>query len=301
VLKARPIQTMKRVRNLDGAARWRWLSLAGVAAAVGLFAPACTVEQEIATSPPASEAKEGTIVMTIVYDNNPGPKELTAAWGFACVIRGTEKTILFDTGGDGPILLENMRQLNLDPEKIDIVVLSHIHGDHTGGLSSFLQVRTGVPVYMPVGFPSTFRERVRSLGAYPEEAADSAVICDGVRTTGTLGIGAIEEHGLCVKIREGWVLVTGCAHPGIADMVARAKQITDGPIHLVMGGFHLGPQPRREINALIDRFEELGVVRVAPCHCSGEPARRLFQERFGERCTLAGVGTVLRFPPDEQE
>lgn len=235
------------------------------------------------------------MVITIVYDNNPGRKDLTPGWGFACVVQGLEKTILFDTGGDGRILLENMRRLSLDPGGIDAVVISHIHGDHTGGLSAFLRTRGGVPVYVPAGFPADFQKEIQSVGGRVVEADEAVTICPGAWTTGTLAKGAIEEHGLCVAAGEEWVLITGCAHPGVANMAARAKQVTGGRWHLVMGGFHMGSQSRREIGAVIDRLEDLGVERVAPCHCSGGSARKLFKERFGDRCELAGVGSIFRF------
>ncbi|KPK48125.1 MAG: hypothetical protein AMK72_07490 [Planctomycetes bacterium SM23_25] len=242
-------------------------------------------------------SKRGEIVITIVYDNNPGRSDLTTAWGFACVVQGLEKTILFDTGGDGRILLANMRKLGLDPNQIDAVVISHIHGDHTGGLASFLRLRRGVPVVTPTGFPASFQQQVRSQGSTPVEADGSVEVCAGAKTTGTLGKGAIEEHGLCAKTPSGWVLITGCAHPGVGDMAAKAKDVTTGPIELVMGGFHMGGHSDKQITSVVDRFEQLGVRRVAPCHCSGDRARTLFKKRYGERCTLAGVGAVLRFAP----
>ena len=79
------------------------------------------------------------MAITVIYDNNPYKEGLETAWGFAASITGTEKTILFDTGGDGSILLNNMQKLAIDPNGIDTVVLSHIHPDHTGGLNSFLE------------------------------------------------------------------------------------------------------------------------------------------------------------------
>ena len=82
--------------------------------------------------------------ITVVYDNNPYKEGLTTSWGFACVIKGAEKTILFDTGGNSAVLLDNMQQLGMDPKEIDVVVLSHIHGDHVGGLNGFLQVNMNV-------------------------------------------------------------------------------------------------------------------------------------------------------------
>ena len=245
--------------------------------------------------PPTSRPDEPNIVITIVYDNNPGRKDLTAAWGFACVVQDLEKTILFDTGGDGRVLLENMRLLGLDAGGIDAVVISHIHGDHTGGLLAFLRKRTGVLVYIPAGFPAGFKKEIQSAGGQLIEADESETICPGARTTGTLGRDAIEEHGLCVASREGWVLITGCAHPGVTNMAAAAKQVTAGRMLLVMGGFHMGGWSHRQISAAIDRLEQLGVARMAPCHCSGGRARKLFKERFGGRCEPAGVGGIFRF------
>jgi 7,8-dihydropterin-6-yl-methyl-4-(beta-D-ribofuranosyl)aminobenzene 5'-phosphate synthase len=282
-----------------GPANFRW-AVGVLTAAFVVFCPGCWPTRDVSTSRPTPPAGEESIVMTIVYDNNPGQEGLTTAWGFGCVIQGLEKTILFDTGGDGETLLGNMQKLGLDPKSIDVVVLSHIHGDHTGGLASFLEARTGLPVYMPAGFPASFKADVRTAGAEPREADDSETVCLGVRTTGTLGRGAIEEHGLCVKTREGWVVITGCAHPGVANIAAQAKEITGGPIRLVMGGFHMLGHSKAQINRVIDRFEELGVQAVAPCHCTGDGARKLFKEHFGENCTLAGVGSVFRFQPAEE-
>ena len=106
--------------------------------------------------------------MTIVYDNNRFDPRLKTAWGFSCVVRGLEKTILFDTGGDGHTLLGNMRQLGVEPAEVDIVVLSHIHGDHTGGLERFLEKNPRVVVYLPDSFPGSFKKAVISLGARVE-------------------------------------------------------------------------------------------------------------------------------------
>ena len=67
------------------------------------------------------------LTITVVYDNYSYREGLRTSWGFACVVRGTEKTILFDTGGDASILLSNMKKLSIDPRDIDVIVLSLIH------------------------------------------------------------------------------------------------------------------------------------------------------------------------------
>ena len=114
--------------------------------------------------------KSATIIVT--YDNNPYDDRLKIAWGFSCVVRCGGKSILFDTGGDSPTLLYNMEQLQIDPKEIDMVVLSHIHGDHVGGLSGFLKRNSNVTVYLPKSFPQSFKTEVESYGAKFEEVSN---------------------------------------------------------------------------------------------------------------------------------
>ena len=233
------------------------------------------------------------MTFTIVYDNHPGRSDLTPAWGFACAVHGLETTILFDTGGDGQILVANMRALGIEPGRIDGVVISHVHGDHTGGLEAVLALNPRAAVYIPTGFAASAKGQIRSRGGRLIEADASFEICPGAKTTGTLGKGAIEEQGLCVRTGFGWVLVTGCAHPGVADMASRATRVTGGPVALVLGGYHMTGYGEREIDDVIDRFEQLGVKGVAPCHCTGEMARAKFKERYADQCRLVGIGSIL--------
>ena len=144
------------------------------------------------------------------------------------------------------------------------------------------------------------QQDARSSGSQPIEAAESREICPGVRTTGTLGQGAIPEHGLFVETGEGWVMVTGCAHPGVDNMAARAKEVTGGPIQLAFGGFHMLRHSEADANAVIDRLDSLGVARMAPCHCTGDGARSVFKKRLADRCELPHVGIVFRFRTDAQ-
>ena len=83
-------------------------------------------------------APAGSVEITILYNNVPHAPGCTCQWGFACLIRGPRDTILFDTGGDGRVLLANMQRLGVEPREIDCVVLSHVHGDHTGGVAALL-------------------------------------------------------------------------------------------------------------------------------------------------------------------
>ena len=235
------------------------------------------------------------VTLTVLFDNNEGKPGLTPAWGFSCLVQGAAKTILFDTGEKGELVLDHMRPLGLDPARIDAVVLSHIHDDHTGGLHTVLRECGKVPIFVPTGFPKEFLDAARATGATVTEAEEPVDICPGVRTTGTLGKGAIPEHGLCIHTAKGWVLVTGCAHPGPDKMIEAAVKSAGQPMHDVLGGFHLFNWTEQKIGGLVERFESLHVGRAAPCHCSGDLARQVFKRRMTDRCRLVGVGDALAY------
>ncbi len=228
----------------------------------------------------------------VVYDNNPYKEGLKTAWGFSCFIEGTEKNILFDTGGNGELLFDNMKKLKIDPGKIDVVILSHIHGDHVGGLDSFLKENSNLIVYLPQSFPDDFKHNVNSYGAEVVEVGGPVKICKNTFSTGELG-GWIKEQSLVIRTNKGLVVITGCAHPGIVKIVEKAKELVSDEVLLVMGGFHLSGYSSGEIGKIILSFKDIGVVYVGLCHCSGYTARRLFKEEFGKNYIDVGVGKKI--------
>ena len=121
--------------------------------------------QSIAAADSTVRAEQDQIRLHIVFNNLPCKAGLQTGWGFACLIDGLPGTILFDTGGDGNVLLSNMQHLGLDAGAVRAVVLSHIHGDHTGGLDAFLARNPDVTVFVPESFPASFQREVVRLGA----------------------------------------------------------------------------------------------------------------------------------------
>ena len=232
------------------------------------------------------------VTLTIVYDNYQHQLGLTTGWGFSSVVRGLDKTILFDTGGDGEVLLTNFSELGIDPAEIDVVFLSHIDGDHTGGLSTFLAANANVTVYLPASFPGEFKSEVKNAGAEVVEIHEPQMLFDNVFTTGELGHSKVEQS-LAVMVGGLGVVVSGCAHPGIENMVAKARETTGGTRFLAIGGFHLFRSKDETIKEVIERLKRLGVGWAAPTHCSGGRARELFEEAFGEHYIKAGVGKVI--------
>jgi 7,8-dihydropterin-6-yl-methyl-4-(beta-D-ribofuranosyl)aminobenzene 5'-phosphate synthase len=118
------------------------------------------------------------------------------------------------------------------------------------------------------------------------------VIAEGILTTGEVP-GGLPEQALLIHSPQGLVVVTGCAHPGIVRIVERAIELTEEPVHLVMGGFHLRDSSQMEISAILAEFRRLGVRRVAPSHCSGDLAIRMFAEEYGEDFIPTGAGSVI--------
>jgi len=232
---------------------------------------------------------EASITITIVYDNNYYDNRLMPTWGFSCVVKSPQKTILFDTGSDGTVLLHNMAKFGIDLKEVDVVVLSHIHGDHVGGLASFLKCNSKVTVYMPVSFPQGMKDEVINTGAKLEEIDKARELFGGAFTTGELD-GGIKEQSLVLRAPKGLVVITGCAHPGIVNIAKRSKEITGQKIYLMVGGFHLGGAFPSQINYVAESLLQLGVEKVAPCHCSGDQARKMFKDYFGDGYVDCGVG-----------
>jgi 7,8-dihydropterin-6-yl-methyl-4-(beta-D-ribofuranosyl)aminobenzene 5'-phosphate synthase len=248
-------------------------------------------------SPGETVSAPRSVTMAVTYDNNPYDDRLTTAWGFSCLVRLPERAILFDTGGDASILLHNMEQLQIDPREIDVVVLSHIHGDHVGGLGGILNLNSDLVVYLPASFPQSLKEDITRYGAEVQEIDEPRELFDGVYTTGELD-GGIKEQSLVVRTDRGLIVITGCAHPGVVNVVRKAEEVAGDKVYLLIGGFHLGGASASEIESIIDSFEQMGVERVAPCHCSGDRARTLFQEHYGESYIECGVGRRIGLAPE---
>ncbi len=196
---------------------------------------------------------------------------------------------MFDVGGEGSVLLENMKKLEINPKEVDIIVLSHIHYDHIGGLPDFLKINPNVTVYMPESLPKSVKDEVYRAGAKLIEVQRPIKICKDAYSTGELG-GWIKEQSLIINTAKGVVIITGCAHPGVVNIVKKAKNMLKSDVYLVLGGFHLCWMSSWQIKGIINGVRRQGVKKVAPCHCSGDLARKMFKKAYGEDFILGGVG-----------
>lgn len=250
-----------------------------------------------ASSALESKAQDGlhsdrTLRFTILYDNYLHKEGTRADWGFSCLIEGTEKTILFDTGTQPQILLHNADTLGVDLKKVGQIVISHDHGDHTGGLSAVLERNSGVTVFFPISFPSSFRRSVENFQAKAQTVGQPTEICRNVYLTGEMG-DRIKEQSLLIDTAKGLIVVTGCSHPGIVNILKRSREVVDKPIRLVFGGFHLGGASEAEMREIIAAFRSLKVEKCGATHCTGDAQIAMFKQAFGENYVSMGTGRVI--------
>jgi len=236
----------------------------------------------------------GELTLTVLFDNQTEEAGLHTGWGFAVLVETPEHTVLFDTGADGPTLLENMRALGKDPARVGAIVISHAHADHTNGMEALLETGVRPRLYVLDAFPAeateAFSGPLDAIAASPGQE-----IVPGVRTTGAVGT-AIPEQALILDTSDGPIVLTGCAHPGPLEMVARTAELSDRPVFGLMGGLHLFQTPDEEVARIIERLQARGVVKAGATHCSGPQAIVAFQEAYAADYVPMGVGRAIRLP-----
>jgi 7,8-dihydropterin-6-yl-methyl-4-(beta-D-ribofuranosyl)aminobenzene 5'-phosphate synthase len=208
--------------------------------------------------------------ITILYDNTAFKSGLKPDWGFSCFVETPNRNILFDTGSNGSILLENMKKLDINPSSVDEVFISHNHFDHVGGLSTFLNENNNVKIYVPVS--------LRGIRNAKEviHVDEPMKIHDNIFSTGELDH---IEQSMAVKTDKGLVLIAGCSHPKMKNILEAASQF--GKIYAIIGGLHGFNE--------YDLFKDLGVI--CPTHCTQhiEEIKYLYPEKYIE----GGAGRII--------
>ena len=276
----------------------------------------------------ATEAGADTVRITILYDAFGRRSPMEKDWGYSALVEYGGKRILFDTGDSPEILAKNSKVKGVDLSRLDFVVLSHRHGDHMGGMEYLLRINPNVRIYAPkenfgiYGFslPSTFYRRDESLApeqryydgspppvmkfgsAWPhahfELIESTTQITPGIHLISLVsekaGTLELRELSMAIETPDGLVLVVGCSHPGIENIVRAAASI-NRHIHLLIGGLHLVTANDSDIGEVVRSLHDTWKVDyVAPGHCTGEPTFAALKRAFGDRYLYAGLGTQLK-------
>ena len=233
------------------------------------------------------------IRLTVVYDNVPYRKGVRTDWGYSCLVEGLDKTILFDTGRYDDLLMANLSQLEIAPKQIDALFISHDHPDHVGGAMAVLNARPAVDVALIESFPSGFKNAIEKRGGSAREIGPPRTISNNCLSTGEMRSWVRNEHALIIPTDQGSIILTGCAHPGIVEIVELAKAVTQEDVLLVAGGFHLLMDHASSIRKKTARLKQLGVKHVAPSHCTGSEAIGILAEGFSDRFIQSGAGRIV--------
>jgi len=268
--------------------------------------------------------------ITILHDSFGKPSMLRKEWGFAALIEFNGQRLLFDTGNSARTFAENTAAMGVDLRHLDFTVISHRHGDHTSGLNHLLQVNPEITIYTPAetygvfgsSLPGSFYPRCHVLPAHmqyydgkpPETIAHGSPwpdakfiwikqmteVSPGVWlipvVSDTPGTRELPEISLGLRTQHGLVVVAGCSHPGIENILAAARQIEE-QLFCIFGGLHLVLTKEQEIRRIAHVLRnEWRVERIAPGHCTGEPAFAALRDVFGERYVFAGLGDSIELP-----
>lgn len=277
--------------------------------------------------PVGSIAPVDSTHITVLYDAFGERQDLRQDWGFAALVEHGGRRILFDTGNDSEFFRHNVKTLGVDLTALDAVVISHRHGDHTDGLRYLLETNPDVQIFVAddeyFGGPTPaafFRNPVDTLpirmryfsGRVPEVIPHGSPwkhakltriraeteIAPGIRVVSNISRGETfretPELSLVIETPEGQIVLVGCSHPGIEQILESVGARTRS-VRLLVGGLHWVPLSQAEVDRLSRSLrDEWKVGAVAPGHCTGEPGFAALSRYYGEQYIYAGVGTTLR-------
>ncbi len=245
---------------------------------------------------------------------------LYAEWGFAIYIH--DLRVLYDTGLTGDVLLHNMQALGIGPDEPDVLILSHRHIDHTGGVKRLLRARKRpIRVVAHKGlFEKAFAkigEEVREIGVDftpdfigekgelrlirgPLEIQNGVFVSGEIpRKWGPSHVGGLldevmDDMALYIRHEKGLIIITGCGHSGIENIVEYGLEVTGAKtVYAVIGGLHLVGSGERRVHQVCKYLESKGVRLVMPCHCTGFLEIALMRQILGDKVVLGGVGTSI--------
>jgi 7,8-dihydropterin-6-yl-methyl-4-(beta-D-ribofuranosyl)aminobenzene 5'-phosphate synthase len=252
--------------------------------------------------------------------------------GLAFLIEVQGRRLLFDTGASGTVLVHNLVEMNTLAESVTALALSHAHYDHTGGLSAFLELRPGVPVF---AHPDLLRERfarregeLKSVGlqmteealhrlADPHLSAAPQEILPSAWTSGEI-VERTEPEGrsphhfvraaadwvpdpyrddmaLVLDSPSGLVLVCGCCHAGLLNTLSHVRRTFGRDPAVIVGGAHLVNADQVHLRRLIEVLRPLGPPALYLNHCTGHGATIALACAFGDRVHPCPAGTLLEF------
>lgn len=238
-----------------------------------------------------------SVKITILYDNRCDNTHLQEGWGFSALIEYNECKILFDTGGDVSAFSSNIEKLQLSYNEVTHLLFSHRHWDHIAGFKKIIkELNKDTALYVPKRFPWLLLQKASSSRLKKIKVVRSfEEIAPNIYSLVLKGGFLLYEQVLVLRTPKGLGIITGCAHPGIVQILKAAQDHLQSNIYFVLGGFHQLFTPAKQSADIVKQFQVMNVQKVAPCHCSGDHLIRQFQDAFRSNFSKIGTGTILSF------
>ena len=273
-----------------------------------------------------------SIELVILVDNAASSDALRAEKGLSLLVSGPDRKVLFDAAATAETLLANAETLGVDLSAVDTAIISHGHCDHTGGLAALVRERPGLDVYVHSGAfnrrwanepgrpleeiscPHSIEWLYQSGAVFHSvthpEALESWLVLSGpiggprhgrdafvVRKAGEMVVDAFEDE-MCLLARgaAGWVIITGCGHRGLRNILRTAQFLARGePLTALVGGLHLNGADESEIVEVAGLLEQYGLQDIYPCHCTGERGTASLAKCLPGRVHPLAAGSRMTF------
>lgn len=244
----------------------------------------------------ASALDKNTIRVLMLYNNVGSSPNLVSKWGVSIWIEDKDTAVLFDTGGDPSTMWENIANSGVDIKKLSKIVISHNHWDHVNGLPIILEKSNYMSDIFVPNFDLTLIE-IKNPAGRLTGVEDPVQINDFLWSTGQIKgsawFGTVHEQSLAIIQNDFIYLLTGCAHPGIVKIVEKTKKyLPDKRIGLIIGGFHLMRQSDHHVKEISSKLKRLRVKKIAPSHCTGEQAIKIFKQEWQENFIDFNIGNT---------
>ena len=267
----------------------------------------------------------------VLVENTAISKEFKSKHGLSVYLETAKHKILFDLGQDG-LFVKNAEKMGVDLSKVDTVVISHGHIDHGGGLKDFLAINKTAKIYirqcafdkhfikvlgLPINVGLNRKLQSNNQIIFTDELCEideeltlfSNVNNDGFDTKSNGALYAkssgkllqdnfAHEQNLIVKEDGKMVLLSGCSHAGIVNILSKAEEIVGDKIHTTIGGFHLYNPPTKKYESA-DLIDNLSVAlckkdcQFYTCHCTGVKAYEQMKGTLEDRLCRLSTGAEI--------
>ena len=261
--------------------------------------------------------------ITTLVENCVYGRKLQAEHGLSLYVEAGDHVVLFDTGASD-LFVRNARLLHCDLQRVDYLVLSHGHSDHTGGLEAFLEVNKKAKVICKREALDRKFKGERENGIKNAERLDMSRFIFVEKTTEILsGIWVFpdlpvtdendthfeqflvrrdgqlipdrfeDELALVLKGKEGMIVLSACSHRGITNILRTICSYFENiRMRMLIGGFHIHNSPKEKCDVIVKGLKELFPEELGVCHCSGVDKYALFYSQWGDMVFYNHTGCV---------